>query len=97
MKLVSWNVNGLWAGPGPAGLQWLLEALDAGVVCLQETKITRESWRGLNHCPADFLGVSSEDGKATKQCLNNVPSLSRTPFLGKQVGERAEDNLELLC
>ncbi|KAL8164278.1 UNVERIFIED_CONTAM: hypothetical protein K2H54_048479 [Gekko kuhli] len=42
MRLVSWNVNGLRAGAGPAGLKRLLAALDADVVCLQETKITRD-------------------------------------------------------
>uniref|UniRef100_A0ACB8FM85 Uncharacterized protein n=1 Tax=Sphaerodactylus townsendi TaxID=933632 RepID=A0ACB8FM85_9SAUR len=48
MKLVNWNVNGLRAGPGLAGLQWLLEVLDADVICLQETTITCESWRAQN-------------------------------------------------
>ncbi|XP_077185648.1 DNA-(apurinic or apyrimidinic site) endonuclease 2 [Paroedura picta] len=39
MRLVSWNVNGLRAGAGP---KRLLAALDADVVCLQETKVTRD-------------------------------------------------------
>ncbi|XP_053148688.1 DNA-(apurinic or apyrimidinic site) endonuclease 2 [Hemicordylus capensis] len=42
MRLVSWNVNGLRAGAGPAGLRRLLDSLGADVVCLQETKITRD-------------------------------------------------------
>ncbi|XP_066473360.1 DNA-(apurinic or apyrimidinic site) endonuclease 2 [Tiliqua scincoides] len=41
MRLVSWNVNGLRAGAGSAGLRRLLDSLGADVICLQETKITR--------------------------------------------------------
>ncbi|KAJ6655330.1 hypothetical protein lerEdw1_005522 [Lerista edwardsae] len=41
MRLVSWNVNGLRAGAGSAGLRHLLDSLGADVICLQETKITR--------------------------------------------------------
>ncbi|XP_028568962.2 DNA-(apurinic or apyrimidinic site) endonuclease 2 [Podarcis muralis] len=42
MRLASWNVNGLRAGLGPAGLRPLLDSLGADVVCLQETKVTRD-------------------------------------------------------
>ncbi|XP_060619280.2 DNA-(apurinic or apyrimidinic site) endonuclease 2 [Anolis sagrei] len=42
MRLLSWNVNGLRAGAGAAGLKPLLDALGADVICLQETKITRD-------------------------------------------------------
>ncbi|XP_074873551.1 DNA-(apurinic or apyrimidinic site) endonuclease 2 [Carettochelys insculpta] len=38
MRLLSWNVAGLRAGPGPAGL----EALGGDVICLQETRVTRD-------------------------------------------------------
>ncbi|KYO34858.1 DNA-(apurinic or apyrimidinic site) endonuclease 2 isoform X1 [Alligator mississippiensis] len=39
MRLATWNVNGLRAGPGPGPI---LAALDAHVVCLQETRLTRD-------------------------------------------------------
>ncbi|XP_060124786.1 DNA-(apurinic or apyrimidinic site) endonuclease 2 isoform X1 [Zootoca vivipara] len=42
MRLASWNVNGLRAGLGPAGLKPLLDSLEADVICLQETKVTRD-------------------------------------------------------
>ncbi|XP_039222000.1 DNA-(apurinic or apyrimidinic site) endonuclease 2 [Crotalus tigris] len=42
MRLVTWNVNGLRAGAGSAGLRPLLDSLGADVICLQETKITRD-------------------------------------------------------
>ncbi|XP_053871050.1 DNA-(apurinic or apyrimidinic site) endonuclease 2 [Malaclemys terrapin pileata] len=38
MRLLSWNVAGLRAGPGPAGLG----ALGGDVICLQETRVTRD-------------------------------------------------------
>nr|XP_032626023.1 LOW QUALITY PROTEIN: DNA-(apurinic or apyrimidinic site) lyase 2 [Chelonoidis abingdonii] len=38
MRLLSWNVAGLRAGPGLAGLG----ALDGDVICLQETRVTRD-------------------------------------------------------
>ncbi|XP_007422264.1 DNA-(apurinic or apyrimidinic site) lyase 2 [Python bivittatus] len=42
MRLVTWNVNGLRAAAGSAGLRQLLDSLGADVICLQETKITRD-------------------------------------------------------
>ncbi|KAK9407578.1 DNA-apurinic or apyrimidinic site lyase 2 [Crotalus adamanteus] len=42
MRLVTWNVNGLRAAAGSAGLRPLLDSLGADVICLQETKITRD-------------------------------------------------------
>uniref|UniRef100_A0ABM5FPY5 DNA-(apurinic or apyrimidinic site) endonuclease n=1 Tax=Pogona vitticeps TaxID=103695 RepID=A0ABM5FPY5_9SAUR len=48
MRLLSWNVNGLRAAAGGGGggsvvgLRPLLELLGADIICLQETKITRD-------------------------------------------------------
>ncbi|KAJ7317495.1 hypothetical protein JRQ81_003657 [Phrynocephalus forsythii] len=50
MRLLSWNVNGLRAAGGgggggsssSAGLRLLLDSLGADIICLQETKITRD-------------------------------------------------------
>ena len=38
MKLISWNVNGLRAVMGK-GFDEAMAALDADVICLQETKV----------------------------------------------------------
>ncbi|XP_055356604.1 DNA-(apurinic or apyrimidinic site) endonuclease 2-like [Paramacrobiotus metropolitanus] len=40
MKIVTWNINGIRATSG--SLKALLDSLDADIICLQETKITRE-------------------------------------------------------
>uniref|UniRef100_A0A8D2IRS5 DNA-(apurinic or apyrimidinic site) endonuclease 2 n=1 Tax=Varanus komodoensis TaxID=61221 RepID=A0A8D2IRS5_VARKO len=42
MKLLSWNVNGLRAAVVSGGLKQLLDLLGADIICLQETKITRD-------------------------------------------------------
>ncbi|XP_053552004.1 DNA-(apurinic or apyrimidinic site) endonuclease 2 [Bombina bombina] len=40
MKIVSWNINGIRATR--AGLKEVLDSLDADIICLQETKVTRD-------------------------------------------------------
>ncbi|MEE6517165.1 hypothetical protein FKM82_027181 [Ascaphus truei] len=40
MRVVSWNINGIRATRG--GLQEILDSLDADIICLQETKVTRD-------------------------------------------------------
>uniref|UniRef100_H2ZU97 DNA-(apurinic or apyrimidinic site) endonuclease 2 n=1 Tax=Latimeria chalumnae TaxID=7897 RepID=H2ZU97_LATCH len=40
MKIVSWNINGIRATK--SGLKALLDSLDAEIICLQETKVTRD-------------------------------------------------------
>ncbi|KAM4696832.1 DNA-(apurinic or apyrimidinic site) endonuclease 2 isoform 1-T2 [Rhinophrynus dorsalis] len=40
MKIVSWNINGIRATR--AGLKEILDSLDADIICLQETKVTRD-------------------------------------------------------
>ncbi|XP_072286415.1 DNA-(apurinic or apyrimidinic site) endonuclease 2 [Pyxicephalus adspersus] len=40
MKIVSWNINGIRATR--VGLKEILDSLDADVICLQETKVTRD-------------------------------------------------------
>ena len=42
MKVLTWNINGIRAVTGKTGVQKMLESLDADVVCLQETKVTRK-------------------------------------------------------
>lgn len=50
LRLVTWNVNGLRAVLQRLGqnLQQFLEGLEADIICLQETKMTRseldQSW-----------------------------------------------------
>ncbi|KAM9327141.1 DNA-(apurinic or apyrimidinic site) endonuclease 2 [Gastrophryne carolinensis] len=40
MKIVSWNINGIRATR--VGLKETLDSLDADIICLQETKVTRD-------------------------------------------------------
>lgn len=40
MKIVTWNINGIRAFRG--GIKKALDSLDADIICLQETKVTRD-------------------------------------------------------
>lgn len=40
MKVVTWNINGIRAFRG--GIKKALDSLDADVICIQETKVTRD-------------------------------------------------------
>ncbi|XP_077335584.1 DNA-(apurinic or apyrimidinic site) endonuclease 2 isoform X2 [Lithobates pipiens] len=40
MKILSWNINGIRATR--VGLKEILDSLDADIICLQETKVTRD-------------------------------------------------------
>ena len=43
MKILTWNINGIRAIKGD--LKYLLESLDADVICIQETKVTSMAFR----------------------------------------------------
>ncbi|XP_065067010.1 DNA-(apurinic or apyrimidinic site) endonuclease 2-like [Rhopilema esculentum] len=42
MKVLTWNINGIRASNREVPLKKLLESLEADVICLQETKVTRD-------------------------------------------------------
>ncbi|XP_005112838.1 DNA-(apurinic or apyrimidinic site) endonuclease 2 [Aplysia californica] len=42
MKVLTWNINGIRAGRGKTSLKVLLDSLAADIICLQETKVTRD-------------------------------------------------------
>ncbi|CAH3197533.1 unnamed protein product [Porites evermanni] len=42
MKILTWNINGIRAARRDKSLKEVLDSLDADVICLQETKVTRE-------------------------------------------------------
>ena len=42
MKIVTWNINGIRASNREIPLKKLLDSLEADIICLQETKVTRE-------------------------------------------------------
>jgi len=42
MKIVSWNINGIRASNGGLTIKQILDSLDADIICLQETKVTRD-------------------------------------------------------
>ena len=41
MKVLTWNINGIRGNKG-LPLKQLLDSLDADIICLQETKVTRK-------------------------------------------------------
>lgn len=57
MKIVTWNINGIRTFRG--GIKKALDALDADVICVQETKVTSKCFGG-----AVTSGVS-----ACKACM----------------------------
>ena len=42
MKILTWNINGIRASRRERSLKVLLDSLEADVICLQETKVTRK-------------------------------------------------------
>ncbi|XP_055882291.1 DNA-(apurinic or apyrimidinic site) endonuclease 2-like [Biomphalaria glabrata] len=42
MKILTWNINGIRASRGKSSAKSLLDSLCADIICLQETKITRD-------------------------------------------------------
>ena len=42
MRILSWNINGIRAARRDKSLKEVLDSLEADVICLQETKVTRE-------------------------------------------------------
>ncbi len=40
MKILTWNINGIRASKVP--LKELFDSLDADIICIQETKVTRK-------------------------------------------------------
>ena len=42
MKILTWNINGIRAARRDKSLKDILDSLEADVICLQETKVTRE-------------------------------------------------------
>lgn len=42
MKILTWNINGIRAARRDKSLKAILDSLEAEVICLQETKVTRK-------------------------------------------------------
>ncbi len=42
MKILTWNINGIRAAGRGRSLKDILDSLEADVICLQETKVTRK-------------------------------------------------------
>ena len=47
MKILTWNINGIRAARKGRPLKEILDSLEADVICLQETKVTR-MYIGMN-------------------------------------------------
>ncbi|XP_071021704.1 DNA-(apurinic or apyrimidinic site) endonuclease 2 [Oncorhynchus clarkii lewisi] len=83
MKIVSWNINGIRTFKG--GIKNALESLDADIVCVQETKVTRDLLdertaivEGYNSYFSFSRGRSGYSGVAT-YCKD-----SATPFAAEE-------------
>ncbi|XP_059179448.1 DNA-(apurinic or apyrimidinic site) endonuclease 2-like [Physella acuta] len=42
MRILTWNINGIRASKGKSNIKNLLDSLDSDIICLQETKVTRD-------------------------------------------------------
>ncbi|XP_030049905.1 DNA-(apurinic or apyrimidinic site) endonuclease 2 [Microcaecilia unicolor] len=80
MRIVSWNINGIRATK--TGLKGILESLQADVICLQETKVTRDLLdeptaivEGYNSYFSFSRGRSGYSGVATF-CRDSVTPLA---------------------
>lgn len=82
MKITSWNVNGLRAIV-TKGFAEALDALDADVVCLQETKAQDEQ---VAAALADLQGYAVFSSSAVKKGYSGVAILSRVEPLAVQAG-----------
>ncbi|RLN13849.1 hypothetical protein BBJ28_00023659 [Nothophytophthora sp. Chile5] len=96
LRLVTWNVNGLRAVLQrlSTSLKQLLDDLDADIVCLQETKLTRsELDEELVRPPAHVFTSSCQGLKRTiAHCLDAVGS--RVPRLVLQLSSKTLSELE---
>ncbi|OCT57413.1 hypothetical protein XELAEV_18003547mg [Xenopus laevis] len=62
MKIVSWNINGIRATR--VGLKETLDSLDADIICLQETKVTRVA----TFCKSSTTPQAAEEGLSGVFC-----------------------------
>ncbi|XP_018424632.1 PREDICTED: DNA-(apurinic or apyrimidinic site) lyase 2 [Nanorana parkeri] len=93
MKIVSWNINGIRATR--VGLKEILDSLDADVVCLQETKVTRDLLdepsaiiEGYNSYFSFSRARSGYSGVATF-CKNSaVPLAAEEGLSGQLAGQK---------
>ena len=79
MKLVSWNVNGLRACMNK-GFQDFLQAADADIVCVQETKMQREQANFV------FPGYFEYWNSAVKKGYSGTAVFSKTEPLSVSCG-----------
>ncbi|XP_068104423.1 DNA-(apurinic or apyrimidinic site) endonuclease 2 isoform X2 [Hyperolius riggenbachi] len=87
MKIVSWNINGIRATR--MGLKDILDSLDADIICLQETKVTRDLLdeptaivEGYNSYFSFSRVRSGYSGVATFCKSNAVPCLAEEGLSG---------------
>ena len=94
MKLVSWNVNGLRACMNK-GFQDFLQAADADIVCVQETKMQREQANFV------FPGYFEYWNSAVKKGYSGTAVFSKTEPLsvsyGLGIGEHDQEGRVITC
>ena len=81
MKLISWNVNGLRACAGK-GFAGSVTALDADVICLQETKLSPEQMNVSLPGYEVFLNSAEKKGYSGTAVFTRVAPLRVTYGLG---------------
>ncbi|XP_029463171.1 DNA-(apurinic or apyrimidinic site) lyase 2 isoform X2 [Rhinatrema bivittatum] len=93
MRIVSWNINGIRANK--AGLKGILDSLQADVICLQETKVTRDLLdeptaivEGYNSYFSFSRGRSGYSGVATF-CKDSVTPLAAEEGLSGQLSNHS--------
>ncbi|XP_073446978.1 DNA-(apurinic or apyrimidinic site) endonuclease 2 isoform X1 [Dendrobates tinctorius] len=93
MKIVSWNINGIRATR--VGLKEILDSLDADIICLQETKVTRDLLEepvaiveGYNSYFSFSRVRSGYSGVATFCKSSTTPLAAEEGLSGKLTGQK---------
>ncbi|KAM4018977.1 DNA-(apurinic or apyrimidinic site) endonuclease 2 isoform 2-T2 [Anomaloglossus baeobatrachus] len=93
MKIVSWNINGIRATR--VGLKEILDSLDADIICLQETKVTRDLLEepvaiveGYNSYFSFSRVRSGYSGVATFCKTSTTPLAAEEGLAGQLTGEK---------
>ncbi|CAL8319341.1 unnamed protein product [Merluccius merluccius] len=93
MKIVTWNINGIRAFKG--GIKQALDSLDADIICVQETKVTRDLLdertavvEGYNSYFSFSRGRSGYSGVAT-YCKDSVAPFAAEEGLTGLLGGHA--------
>ena len=57
MKILTWNINGIRGARRDKSLKVILDSLEADVICLQETKVTRKCIKEVRNFKHKLVNV----------------------------------------